>query len=348
MQDRTDIVCHWFDPFGSVSFDDMCVYPNTTWPEKISKRFIFWDQEPLHLEFALDFFNKFENLYHHESAERIIITSETNSGNLELIKNTYGYKSKYYFFHGWAALDWYRGYNYSFLINRARNRSPTNTFISPNRIVAGKRDHRVLFLYHIFKQGLQHNHISAPKICPVQNVDITFLAKTYTNVYDDIVQIFEKANLPKLFAGEITQNMTSCWLTNFNESADSLIYVPTETVYFGHRAHLTEKTFKAIALEMPFVLVAPSGSLEYLRGYGFKTFAGIFDESYDTETDDISRMEKVIALLKDLDSVTIKERQQIQKACLPIVEHNYNHFYYGEFSKILWKELTTLLADLHV
>jgi hypothetical protein len=34
---------------------------------------------------------------------------------------------------------------------------------------------------------------------------------------------------------------------------------------FGKRLHITEKTFKAIALEMPFVLVAPVGSLEYMR-----------------------------------------------------------------------------------
>jgi hypothetical protein len=40
--------------------------------------------------------------------------------------------------------------------------------MSPNRIVGGKRDHRVLFLYNVFKQGLEHNHISAPRICPIR------------------------------------------------------------------------------------------------------------------------------------------------------------------------------------
>jgi hypothetical protein len=220
--------------------------------------------------------------------------------------------------------------------------------MSPNRIIAGKRDHRVLFLYNVFKHGLQNNHISAPRICPVENVDITSVAQKYTNVNQDIIQIFEQADLPRMFAGESTQEMTSCLLGNFAEAADNLIYVPTETVYFGQRLHLTEKTFKAIALEMPFVLVAPAGSLAYLREYGFQTFAGMFDESYDEETDDIRRVEKVVKLLKDLNDLSVLERQQIHRACLPIVQHNYDHFYRGGFADILWKELTGMLNEFTI
>jgi hypothetical protein len=220
--------------------------------------------------------------------------------------------------------------------------------MSPNRIVAGKRDHRVLFLYNVFKNGLEHNHISAPRVCQYEGVDISSIAQKYENVYQDIATVLDQAQLPRLFAGEESQQMTSCWLGNWAEAQDSLVYVPTETVYFGRRAHLTEKTFKAIAMEMPFVLVAPAGSLEYLREYGFQTFADIFDESYDEETDDILRVEKVIKLLKDLDDLSAQERQQIHRACLPCVEHNYNHFYRGGFANILWPELTGMLNGLKI
>jgi hypothetical protein len=220
--------------------------------------------------------------------------------------------------------------------------------MSPNRIVAGKRDHRMLFLYNVLRQGLAHNHLSAPRICPAEQVDIASIAQKYTNVYQDITQVFEAAQLPKVFVGESTQEMTSCWLTNFQEAQDSLVYVPTETVYFGCRTHLTEKTFKAIALEMPFVMVAPAGSLEYLREYGFRTFDGIFDERYDEETDDIRRIERVTQLLKDLDNLSQRERQLIHDACVPIVEHNFNHFYRGGFSDVLWTELITMLNGIHV
>jgi hypothetical protein len=95
-------------------------------------------------------------------------------------------------------------------------------------------------------------------------------------------------------------------------------------------------------------LVAPAGSLAYLREYGFKTFADVFDESYDLEIDDMRRIEKVTDLLKDLNNLSVAERQQIHKACLPMVEHNYNHFYSGGCTDILWTELTGMLEGLHV
>ena len=274
-----------------------------------------------------------------------IVVSEQGE-KVEKLCQTFEFTSHYYFFHGWACLDWFRGYDKTFLIPRASQRTPTRTFMSPNRIVCGQRDHRVLFLYNIFKNQLEHNHISAPRICPAENVDITSIAQKYTNVYQDIADVFNTANLPRVFAGEETQNMTSCWLTNFDEAQDSLVYVPTETVYFGRRLHITEKTFKAIALEMPFVLVAAAGSLEYMRRYGFKTFSSVFDESYDEETNDIQRIERVTKLLKDLDKLPPKERQEIHRACLPIVEYNYNHFYRGEFGNILWTELIDMLNNL--
>jgi hypothetical protein len=276
-----------------------------------------------------------------------IVVSERGE-NVDKLCKKYQWTPHYYFYHGWACQDWFRGYDKTFLIARARDRRPTQTFMSPNRIVGGKRDHRVLFLYNVFKAGLENNHISAPRTCPVESVDITSIAQKYTNVYQDIATVFDQAELPRMFTGEDTQEMTSCWLTNFDEAADSLVYVPTETVYFGRRLHLTEKTFKAIALEMPFVLVAPAGSLEYLRSYGFKTFAGIFDESYDEETDDILRIERVTKLLKELNDLSVTERQAVHQACLPIVEHNFEHFYGQGFSNILWDELLNMLKGLHV
>ncbi|CAB4138009.1 hypothetical protein UFOVP328_202 [uncultured Caudovirales phage] len=306
----------------------------------------FHDQEPVWMDLHAPLFDDVirRNL-DMTNARGHVIVSERGQYVDEMCQR-YGWKPHYYFYHGWACQDWFRGYDKAFLIPRARDRAPTQTFMSPNRIVAGKRDHRVLFLYNVFKNGLEHNHISAPRICQYENVDISSIAQKYTNVYHDITNVFDCADLPRLFEGEDQQEMASCWLTNFKEAQDSLVYVPTETVYFGHRQHITEKTFKAIALEMPFVLVAPAHSLEYMREYGFQTFADVFDESYDQETDDIKRVEKVIKLLKDLDNLTVKERQQIHQACVPIVEHNYHHFYQGGFTDVLWPELLNMLKGL--
>jgi hypothetical protein len=309
----------------------------------------FHDQEPVHLDLHNPLFKDVirRNDDIKPRARGHVVVSERGEYVEEMCKK-YGWKSHYYFYHGWACQDWFRGYDKTFLIDRARDRAPTRTFMSPNRIIAGKRDHRVLFLYNIFKKELEHNHISAPRVCQYENVDISIIAQKYTNVYQDITDVFNQAQLPRLFAGEQQQQMASCWLTNFTEAADSLVYVPTETVYFGNRLHITEKTFKAIALEMPFVLVAPAGSLSYMREYGFKTFSHIFDESYDLETDDIQRIEKVTKLLKELDQLSPAQRQEIHCQCLPIVEHNYNHFFNGGLTDILWKELMGMLDEFKV
>jgi hypothetical protein len=305
----------------------------------------FHDQEPIHLDLHQPLF--YSVLRNNKDIRTMgnVIVSETGHYAKELTR-LYNWRTHYYFYHGWACQDWYRGYDKTFLIPRAQDRCPTKTFMSPNRIIAGKRDHRVLFLYNVFKNQLEHNYISAPRVCQYENVDISIIAQKYTNVYQDITNVFNCAELPRLFKGEDQQVMASCWLTNFDEAADSLIYVPTETVYFGNRLHITEKTFKAIVLEMPFVLVAPAGSLEYMRSYGFQTFSSVFDESYDQETDDIRRIEKVTKLLKELDSLSVKERRQIHQACLPIVEHNYHHFYHGGLTDILWPELLNMLKGL--
>jgi hypothetical protein len=119
-------------------------------------------------------------------------------------------------------------------------------------------------------------------------------------------------------------------------------------VFFDRRQHLTEKTFKPIAMGMPFVLSAPTGSLKYLKQYGFKTFDSVWDESYDNYKKDTGRIIVLSDLLKKLDSQTEQEKNNMFEKCIPIIEHNWNHFYGGGFEKILWKELTAMLDNLKV
>ena len=339
---------HWFDPFGSTNFNDICSQPVVSsalqnrfqlTSNHACRRILFWDQEPLHKELIditlPEFIKKFN------TGKIYIVSSERDSENVEYVCNNYDVGALYYFFHGWAALDWYRGYNRTFLIAPPEQRNPTKTFIAPNRIIAGKRQHRLEMLYWIFKLGLTDNHISCPTICPAENVSIYDSVKVLP--FDDAEQVFQNATLPMQFKNETDHPMHSCWLSLFDESADSLLYLVTETVADGRRHHLTEKTFKPIALGMPFVLAATTGSLEYLRSYGFKTFGHLWDESYDTIEDPHERIKAVASLLSRLHDLSAKERNEIHRAAIPTIEHNYNHFYNGGFEKILWDELQGML-----
>jgi hypothetical protein len=97
------------------------------------------------------------------------------------------------------------------------------------------------------------------------------------------------------------------------------------------------------------MLLAAPGNLAYLRSYGFKTFDGIIDESYDLIQDHDKRTEAVVDQLAWYCALSDTEKQDIIYALEPIIEHNFHHFY-GEFQQIIVKELLdntkTLFQDL--
>ena len=311
----------------------------------------FFDQEPVQVTTHIPTFDRFimsTGLINPNS--RFLVCSETNSDNVDYICKRFNLRPFYYFFHGWAALDWFRGYDRTFLIPPFKQRSIKKTFFSPNRIIGGERKHRVLMLYFMAKLNLLDNNISAPAICPVENQSIQEIAEYFKNYWPDsehgIINIISQMDLPRFFPGEETQRMSSCWLDQFDLAAESLIYHVSETVYFGRRQHLTEKTLKPIAMGMPFILNAPAGSLAYLKSYGFKTFESVWDESYDQNTNDYTRIGDTARVLQKINTLSLNEKQKMFEKCIPIIEHNWNHFYGGGFEKILWAELTAMLDDL--
>jgi hypothetical protein len=98
---------------------------------------------------------------------------------------------------------------------------------------------------------------------------------------------------------------------------------------------------------MPFVIVGTRGSLEYLRSYGFKTFGDIWDESYDL-ADDSVRIEHIAELLKSLDTLSTKAKQDMFDQAQEVIEHNWNHFYNGGFEAVLWTELNGMLNAIEL
>ena len=177
--------------------------------------------------------------------------------------------------------------------------------------------------------------------------DILEIALPLKNEYPDIIDVLSQANLPMTFPGETTQEMHSCCLSLFDQCKETLIYHVSETVYFGQKHHLTEKIFKPICLGMPFIISSTHGSLQYLRSYGFKTFHDVWDESYDDEVDDHQRLNKIALLLKELDQLSTEEKQEMFNRCLPIIKHNFEHFYSDRFEKELWSELTQMFESIN-
>jgi hypothetical protein len=345
-----DSAMFYCDPFGRSDPDSiLCRGLDNSANEKQS--IFFFDQEPVQVTTHIPTFDRFimsTGLINPDS--RFLICSETNSDNVDYICKRFNLRPFYYFFHGWAALDWFRGYDRTFLITPLKQRSIKKTFFSPNRIIGGERKHRVLMLYFMAGLNLLDNNISAPAICPVENQSIQEIAEYFKHYWPNpesgIMNNISQMDLPRFFPNEETQRMSSCWLDQFDLAAESLIYHVSETVYFGRRQHLTEKTFKPIAMGMPFILNAPAGSLAYLKSYGFKTFDSVWDESYDQNINDYNRIENTAKILQNINRLSLDEKQKLFEKCIPIIEHNWNHFYGGGFEKILWAELTAMLDNL--
>jgi hypothetical protein len=135
-------------------------------------------------------------------------------------------------------------------------------------------------------------------------------------------------------------------LTVYNQTNYSIV---AETNFENHYNFYTEKIVKPIMSKRLFVAIAGQHYLKNLRDFGFRTFDGIIDESYDNEPDSRRRwtmaMEQVSWLCKqDAKTVLAQVRD--------IVEHNhmvmFERDWYGEFSSLLDHEIRPLLQGLNL
>ena len=73
----------------------------------------------------------------------------------------------------------------------------------------------------------------------------------------------------------------------------TFISVISETLIYEDTLFISEKTFKAIANNHPFMILGNRNSLKALHKMGYKTFHDLIDESYDN-LDSIHRMDAII------------------------------------------------------
>lgn len=123
--------------------------------------------------------------------------------------------------------------------------------------------------------------------------------------------------------------------TPFNTS---FLHVVLETLYKEQKHHLTEKIFKPIVLQQPFVLAAPTGCLGYLKSYGFRTFDQWWDESYDNIEDPDARLDAIADVVNNIASLSWDQLYQMRTEMTEVLKHNHKLFY-GRFASDCWHEL---------
>jgi hypothetical protein len=84
---------------------------------------------------------------------------------------------------------------------------------------------------------------------------------------------------------------------------------------------LTEKIFKPIRHQHPFMVVGAPGILEYTKSQGFETFDNLFDESYDQEHDLDVKLKIIIS------NIQAFVKQPFDQLTLEKGQHNQELFY---------------------
>ena len=263
-----------------------------------------------------------------------------------------GYKDANYFFHGLAAADWYRGYQYCTDLVAPSKRKLKKKYITFNRITGNSRAYRSLLIAELSKNNLlNQGYISYSELCPVHGPyeeNILAMVGKYKISAEYIIKtryILDRIQYPLRIdcTGMIPNGSQT--IGPINALIESFLHVVTETCFWDDRTHLTEKIFKPIVARQPFVLLGCAGNLQYLQSYGFKTFDNWWDESYDHITDPILRLQKVVDLIKDICSMDIIELENILRGMKYTLDYNYELFYSKDFINSIWSEMTTSLQS---
>lgn len=90
----------------------------------------------------------------------------------------------------------------------------------------------------------------------------------------------------------------------------------------GQEHFISEKIYKPIAAEKPFIVFSEQGYLKALRELGFSTFSPYIDESYDNELDPKSRISLIIQEIKRINELPYEEYQELLKECNKIAIQN--------------------------
>ena len=323
----------YFYPFGTFNLQAISLNSHTNYIDG-SLGVLFWDQEPFNANLFNEVICNSTEIFHPQNL--IIANSDTciEAGKI----SNYNWN---YFFHGFAALDWYRDLYY---LNEKSNNFD-KVFITVNRLITQERSYRLSLVAKLIKNNLQENGLIScklqdtikgswknelldpeSKLTKKQKIEIF---ETFSKIDNDL--ILDNSNVPGASSAIINHDQRVLFRKAF-------CHIVTETMFYPDKLHLTEKIFRPIVFQRPFILAGCKHNLKYFKKYGFETFSNWWDESYDEVEDHETRLEMVVSIIKKLNQYNLNDLQDMYNEMLPVLEHNYEHFF-GNFKKIIVEEM---------
>lgn len=330
----SSIDCWYFYPFGTT--DNLSFHEFQPRISRIHPHVLFYDQEPLWNHSLGNLYNFHPSAWSQNSI-RILSNSERSDVKKTICRDR-AMLDWYYFYHGFAALDWFRDSQYI-----DDQQDIKNVFLCLNHLVKHERSYRISLLARLTHQDILHHgtvsfHGSADDCRQELTDPHTKIPKTCQNLIKhtlldglDLPFYADRSSLNGSASAHFGHQEFKLWQRSF-------LHIVNETVFYEPKLHLTEKIFKPIVSSRPFLLVAAPGNLQYLKSYGFQTFDRWWDESYDTIQDPSERLDAISQQLTDVCRKPWMEIVQMFKDMRPVLEHNKKHFF-GEFRKIITEEL---------
>jgi hypothetical protein len=343
------IVIYHFYPHGSKNLENLYELTGPlTWQEKALNFSIYChDQEPLNYDLYQNVNrpNTFIEILKSISSEVIndnnlmyqptiydqvyLIHSEKRSSNLKIYQN-HPYRKCidiYYWSHAIIALDWFR-----YAEQVVQKKQVNKIFLIYNRAWAGTREYRLKFAELLV--GLELENHCKTNINPIEpELGIHYNQHDFKNPAWQPQTVLENY----FSAGTAYSSYSADF--DINDYQETNIEVVLETLFDDDRLHLTEKSLRPVACAQPFIVVATHGSLEYLRSYGFKTFADVWDESYDTIEDPKERLVKIVDLMRSIVAWTPEIRESKLAEAQAIADYNKQRFFSKEFFELIVNEL---------
>jgi hypothetical protein len=264
----------------------------------------------------------------------ILLHSEKNSKDLESYTND-GYVGVYYWCHAFIARDWYRFAQHDRRL--AADHVPDRDFLIYCRDWSGLREYRIKFQELLYQHDLVKHSQTGIKKINGDGFSINNFEFKNPNFVPESTEFFHS-----LADNQVAALASADYCSD--EFVNSKISVVLETVFDDSKIHLTEKILRPIACGHPFVLASGPGSLEYLRSYGFKTFAPWLNEDYDTETDSVARLQKIIQSMQEFANLPPQQKIQIYQQIKKIADYNKQWFFSNEFMNLVNQELVTNIS----
>lgn len=326
--------CWYYSPFGTTQNLNRHEFRSRV--SKMDPHVLFYfDQEPIWQE-NFGPYDLEESAWKNLTC-KLLANSEISKLKKEICQHR-GMIDWYFFYHGFAALDWFR--DCAFICT---DQQPTRVFCSFNHHVSDFRAYRMLLTAHLKARNiLKFGDVSFHgdyQLCEKELCN----SNSYLSDSDKTIiaqNLLKNDFQPLLLDGKRTHMDWSARFGHWEYKLwqRSLVHLVNETVFYHEKLHLTEKIFKPIVSLRPFLLAGSPGNLAYLRSYGFQTFDRWWDESYDRELDTNLRIEMLVDILTNLCSKSpaslIKMHQEMQ----PILLFNKQHFF-GQFRRAIINEL---------